>query len=247
MWSGKKAQSAVEVSVLIFLIAIAMVGYVILLPAGERAALLGESNTTTTTTTTGTSILSESPGAVGPSKSTVQTRTLSPIRLYSTTNAVSKPLAASLTISRNLLQNNYKAITFNIDNPSDLQDLKLVFLASSHKGNLNIDLNGNTVFQGEVTSDKLPIVLPTDSLKAEGNVITLSTSLNWNLFSPNYYLLQDIQLLQGYTVADTSATRTFTVDDASQISSATLTYYITCNSDEKGVLTISMNDQEAFA
>ncbi|MBI5797650.1 hypothetical protein HZA98_01960, partial [Candidatus Woesearchaeota archaeon] len=47
--------------------------------------------------------------------------------------------------------------------------------------------------------------------------------------------------------ADTSATRTFTVDDASQISSATLTYYITCNSDEKGVLTISMNDQEAFA
>lgn len=248
---GKKAQSAVEVSVLIFLIAVAMVGYIILLPQEDRNELLGES-TTTTGTNVGESdgsetLLSESPGEVSSSKSSTQTRSLEPIRLYSTTESNSKTLASSLSVSRNILQNNYKTITFDVDNLESLEALQLLFLISESKGDLLISLNDELIYEGELTSNQLPLELPLDNIQEEGNELTLSTSLAWNIFSPNYYLLQDIQLLQDYTVADTSAARTFSVEDPSEVSSATLTYFITCNADEDGILSISLNSHEVFS
>ncbi len=248
---GKKAQSAVEVSVLIFLIAVAMVGYIILLPQEDRNELLGESTTNTGTSNEGSdgsqTLLSENPGKVSSSKSSTQTRSLEPIRLYSTTESNSKSLASALSVSRNILQNNYKTITFNADNLEALEALQLLFLISESKGDLLISLNDELIYEGELTSNELPLELPLDNLQEEGNELTLSTSLAWNIFSPNYYLLQDIQLLQDYTVADTNAARTFSVEDASEVSSATLNYFITCNSDEDGILTISLNSREVFS
>ncbi len=248
---GKKAQSAVEVSVLIFLIAVAMVGYIILLPQEDRNELLGEGSTSGTTndeeSSSAETLLSESPGKVSSSKSSTQTRSLEPIRLYSTTESNSKSLAASLSISRNILQNNYKTITFDVDSLETLEGLQLLFLISESKGDITLELNEAIVYEGELTSNQLPLELPLDNIKEEENVLKISTNIAWNIFSPNYYLLQDIQLLQDYTIADTSATRTFSVEEPSEISSATLTYFITCNADEDGILTISLNSREIFS
>jgi len=248
---GKRGQSAVEVSVLIFLIAVGMVGYIILLPAEEREALLGETATTTTTAAgeavTGKVLLSESPGEVGPAQSTTQTRLLEPIRLYSTTESNSKSLASSLSISRNILQNNYKTITFDVDNLNELEKMSLLFLISESKGDLSVTLNDNLVFEGELTSNDLPLELPVDYLVETDNKLTLSSDLSAFLFVPHYYLLQDIQLIQDFTVADTSSSRTFSVDDPGEVTSATLTYFITCNADEDGILTISLNNREVFS
>lgn len=249
---GKKAQSAVEVSVLIFLIAVAMVGYIILLPQEDREELLGEGTSSGTgesdeSSSSSQTLLSESPGEVSSSKSSTQTRSLEPIRLYSTTESNSKSLASSLSVSRNFLQNNYKTITFNVDNMESLEALQLLFLITDSKGDLRVTLNDQLIYEGELTSNDLPLELPLDSIEEEGNVITLSTNFAWNIFSPKYYLLQDIQLLQDYTVADTSAARTFSVEDPSEVSSATLNYFITCNADEDGILTISLNSREVFS
>lgn len=247
---GKRAQSAVEVSVLVFLIAVAMVGYIILLPQEDRTELLGETTADEDSDLEDNAkktLLSESPGMVSSTKSSTQVRSLEPIRLYSTTESTRKSLASSLSVSRNVLLNNYKSVSFDIDNLESLEKLQLLFLISESKGDILIELNDELIYEGELTSNELPLELPLDNIKEEGNKLTLSTDFSWNIFAPNYYLLQDIQLLQDYTVADTSAARTFSVEDPSEVSSALLTYFVTCNSDDGGILTISLNAREVFS
>lgn len=247
---GKRAQSAVEVSVLIFLIAVAMVGYIILLPQEDRQELLGgdiAGEETDSEDVSGKTLLSESPGEVSSTKSSTQIRSLEPIRLYSTTESTRKSLASSLSVSRNILQNNYKTISFDIDDLETLEGLQVLFLISESKGDLFIELNGELIYEGELSSNELPLELPIDNLQESNNVLKLSTDFSWNVFNPNYYLLQDIQLLQDYTVADTSAARTFSTDDPSEVTSATLNYFITCNADDAGILTITLNTREVFS
>ncbi len=244
---GRKCQSAVEVSVLIFLLAVAIVGYIILLPEADRNALIGEQATEDKNSVSGEVLISESLGKISPSKSTSQKRQLEPIRLYSTVESNAESLVSSLSVSRNLIQNNYREITFDVDNLNELEGLGLLFLVSESSGTLKIELNDNWVYEGDLTSNELPLDLPVDYLLNENNVLKLSTNLAWNIFSPSYYLLQDIRLIEDYRVSDIISTRTFSVEDPTIVSSATLNYYITCNADDEGVLTISMNDQELFS
>ncbi len=245
-----KAQSAVEVTVVVLLLAIGMLGYVILLPEDVRNEILDEETSTTTDDdddVDGEVLLSESPGYVSPSKSTSHTRSLEPIRLYSTTESNSKALASSITISRSILGNNYKNIQFTVDNLEELESLSVLFFASEFKGPLRIKLNDQLVYDAELNSADLPITLPMDALTSETNNLEFSTSFSWNIFSPNYYLLQDLQLVQDYLVEDKVATRTFSIDDPGDVSSVVLNYFITCNSNEQGILTISMNNREMFS
>src|SRR3989339_941314 len=244
-----KAQSAIEVTLIVLILAIGMVGYVILLPEDVRNELLDDSATSSSDSddVDGEVLLSESPGYVSPSKSSSHTRSLEPIRLYSTTESNIKTLISSITVSKSIIGNNYKSIKFDIDNLEELEELELLFFVSEYKGDLRIKLNEQLVYDGELNSADLPITLPIDSLVSEGNVIEFSTDFSWNIFSPNYYLLQDIKLIQDYLVEDKSTTRTFSIDSPDDISSVVLNYFITCNSNENGILTISMNNREMFS
>ena len=246
----KSGQAAMEVTVLIFLLMIAMVGYVILLPEEDRNELIGDDSITDSDGTSGSStevLLSEAPGEVTSSESQTQTRSIESMRLYSTTESATEDLASSLKVSRNILQNNYKTMSFDIDNFDDLEELGLLFLITESKGELIVELNDNIISEGEVTSNDLPLNLPLTYITEEDNVLKLATSLNLNPFSANYYLLQDVQLVEDYTVANTKSSKTFSVEEPGDVTSASLTYFITCNSDEDGILTISLNSREVFS
>ena len=247
----KRGQTAVEVSVLILLIAVIMVGYIVLLPEADRNELLnGESSSSVGTSSSSSgseTLLSESPGDVQSAKSRTQTRNLEPMRLYSSTSSDAQSLAASLTLSRNIIQDNYKVIDFDIANLDSLKDAQLLFLISDSKGDLMVSINNHIIYEGTLGSNELPLNIPASYLVDKGNELKLSTDLTWNIFSPHFYQLQDIQLIEDYTVADTSASRSFSVDTPSDVTSATLTYFISCNEDEEGILDISLNSHEMFS
>ena len=249
----KRAQAAVEVSVLIFLIGVFIIGYIILLPAEDRQELLDSTSSdigedSSDEDNVGKTLLSEAPGDVSSSKSGTSTTSLEPMRLYSTTESATETLATSLTVSRSILANNYKTLHFDMDNLDNLEDLGLLFLITESKGDLVVELNDNVVYEGEVDTNDLPLSLPMSSLKEEDNTLRLSTSSpGINIFSSHYYLLQDLELVEDFNVADTSSRRTFTVDEPGDVSSATLNYFITCNDDDEGILTISLNSREVFS
>lgn len=246
-----QAQVAAEVSVLIFLIGLFMLGYIILLPEENRNELLGigggEEGQEEEDVAGAETILSVAPGLLSTSKSAVTTVTLDPIHLYSSTESNTEVLLSSMLVSRSVIQNNYKQVSFDVDKDA-LESLSLLFLVTESKGNLIIELNGNVVYEGDASSAQLPLVLPLSELVEEGNLLKFYTdSPGWNIFSTHHYTLQDIQLVEDFTVADTTATRTLGVVEPSDIKAASLSYFVTCNSDEDGVLGISLNGREVFS
>tara|TARA_Y100000310_G_C20699289_1_gene828196 strand:+ start:2670 stop:3836 length:1167 start_codon:yes stop_codon:yes gene_type:complete len=248
----KKGQSAIEITVLILLLMCLIIGYVILAPQDVRDELLddtrdGDSDGGDGATSGGSTLYSVSPGEVEASQSGTSTTSLQPIRIYSTVESESETIATSLKVSRNLLQNNYKTFTFSAEDTEDLDSLSLLFMITESKGDLIVKLNDNIVYEGELTSNNLPLSLPVSVLE-EINVLELSTSSpGLNIFSADYYLLQDVTLVKEYVIEDTTKERTFYVSDPGDVSNVALSYFITCNSDEEGRLTIYLNNREEFS
>ena len=245
----KRGQSAIEITVLILLILCLVIGYIILVPEEVWQDLLGDldDDNGDGESTTGETLLSTTPGELSSATSSTQIDSLEPIRIYSTIETESETLANSLKVSRNLLQNNYKTFTFSIDDYEDLDTLSLLFMITESKGELLVKLNDNLVYEGELTSNNLPLDLPVTYLQ-DTNVLELSTSFpGWNIFSADYYLLQDVSLIEDYLVEDTVKERTFHVDDPGDVNKAILSYFISCNSDEEGRMTIYLNNRQVFS
>jgi len=248
---NKKGKAAIEASILVFLILIVIVGYIILAPQETRDELLGEDTDdedSTTTVSSTDSLLSVSPGDVKPSKSDKMINKLDPIRIYTKVESETQTLANSLSVARSLIHNNYKNIYFDMDDVDELDNLELLFLIVESKGGIKVEINGNEIYEGTLTSNTLPLDIPTTYLHQKDNIIKLtSLSPGWKIFSSNYYLLQDVKLVQNYLLEDTEKTRTFSIDDIDNLKRATLSYYVTCNSNEEGRLTIYLNGKEVFS
>ncbi len=248
----KKGSTAVDISTFVILLALFIVLYVILLPPGDREALL-ETGESSSSAAGGVDVeegakvlLSESPGPVFAYSKNVQNLKLEPVHLYVKDDTVQQNLVKSLAVSRNLLKDSYKNIMFSIDDAGKLKQAKLFLAVSESRGQLTIKLNGNIVFQGVLTSDMLPIELPKEYLKASN---TLAFSVNLpaaaEFYKSNYYLLQDIKLVRVESVKNTEASRVFFVDtEAGAVKKAELGYSINCNALEpRGSLSIKLNSR----
>jgi hypothetical protein len=248
---NKRGSSAVEVSILIFLILGVLLGYMILAPEDIRDELLEDIDSdgeggSVTDSLSGEAILSVSPGEVQPTKSEKMLYGMDPTKIYSRVDSETQTLANSLSVARSLIHNNYKNVYFDIDT-ADLDSLEVLFLIVESKGKLKIEINGNEIYYGELTSNELPLEIPVGYLQDKDNILTLtSNSPGWKLFSSNYYILQDVELLKDYLLQDTQKTRLFTVDDVGELKTATLSYYITCNTNVEGRMTIYLNEREVF-
>jgi len=240
---------AAEISTFIILMGLFIILYVVLLPPGERDIILGE---TSSSTTDGISVaagakvlLSESPGQVFAYSKNIQTLNLEPIHLYLKDDTTQTPLVKSLSVSRNLIKDNFKNVLFTIDNMDKVSSAKLFMAVADAKGLLTINLNDKIIYQGELTSEQMPIELPKEYLQ-KSNKITFSTNLPAvsQFYKSNYYILQDIKLIKVESVRQTETSRVFFVDsDAGTLKKATLGYIVNCNAQEpRGSLTIKLNN-----
>lgn len=249
---AKRGQAAYETSIFIVIIALLLLVYIILLPPAEREKLLTDDGTSPLNSNVETSnakvLLSESPGKVYSYTTNKQNINVEPVHVFSKTEANNIQLVKSLTISRNLLKNNFKEVLFDMKDLNKLDSAKLLFLIRESKGSITITLNDALVYEGELDSSQLPIELPLSYLKETGNVLRLeSASPSWRVFSSNYYLLQDLTLAKNVNIKNNRALRSFMMNAEEQkIKSAKLLYFISCNSNENGQLTISLNNRQVY-
>lgn len=242
----KKGQAGgIEVSILVILIALFIIIYVILLPPEERTELLGDNTTDSSGASVpsgSTVLLSESPGKVVSYSKNIQTSKLEPLHLYAKDEQETQALVKTLTVSRNILKDNYKNIVFNIDDLDKIKDVKLFMMVQDSKGRLTIKLNGQIVYNGVLGAEQLPIVLPKDYLKT-GNKLEFSVNLP-GIFSSNYYVLQDVSIIKTYSTTKTESERFFFIDlaEGQQVKNSKLHYIVNCNELEpRGMLTILLN------
>jgi len=246
---NKKGQgSGMEVSVLIILIAMFILIYVILLPPAEREELLNDTlSTAEVGGPTEKVILSESPGMIYRQTKAVQESNLEPMHFYVKSDKQTQTIAKSLSVSKNLLQDNYKDIYFTVDDKKNLIKASLIFFIKEHEGDLRVELNGRTIFEGEMTSNDLPLALPTEYIKEGENKLTLSTSSpGIKIFSAHYYLLREVSIIKEIRVENSKAKRYFNIDSNQKVRRVQLSYFVSCNSDQEGRLKIKVNKKQVL-
>lgn len=248
---NKRGQAAYEVSILIVIIALLLLIYIILLPPGQRQALLEDAELNATSgaePAASTVLLSESPGRVFSYTTNKQQLNIEPVHIFSKIDSNSQQLVKSLTVSRNILKNNFKEILFDVKDLNKLDSAKLLFLIKESKGPITITLNNNLIYEGELDSSQMPIELPKSYLLNTGNVLRMETaSTGWRLFSSNYYLLQDVILVKSLNIKNNRVARGFLINTEDQkIRTAKLAYFISCNDNQNGQLTISLNNRQVY-
>ena len=183
---NKRGQSTTQgVSILVLLLSFFILLYVILLPPADRAELLNETPIYGEDSAEYSSkvILSESPGNVYSYSTNIHKVSIEPIHIYSKEESDSISLVKSMTVSRNLLKDNFKVINFNLKDLSELKGAKLFFLISESKGPISIYLNNKLVFDGVLTSSQLPLDLPIINLQENNKLEFYSASPGFKIFS----------------------------------------------------------------
>lgn len=252
MNSKKGETEGGTIYILILLMAFFILIYVILLPPAEREGLLNITSSTDAATGEApakTVVLSESPGKVYSFTSNLQAINIEPMHVYSRDESKSFTLIKSMTVSRNLLKDNFKAVYFDLADLAELKEVKLFFLITESKGPITAYLNGKLLYEGLLTSSQMPLELPLISLQEKNKLEFYSASPGVRIFSSNYYILQDVQLIKTLKIEKTQASRTFYVseDIGEKLSRATLTYFVTCNQiNQNPMLTITLNSREIF-
>jgi len=238
--------SGSSVAVLVFLIALFMVLYILMLPPADRDALLNQNEddmSSSSSNLTTDVLLEQSPGLLKPFDSNTMRHKIDSVNLYLKEEPIISDLANSLYLSKALFSEDKRQLLFNIDNLNDLEQVNLYFLVLEGKGNLIVNLNGITIYEDK-SEGLANILLPTDLL-SESNILQFRVSSpGWNLFSKNHYNLRDIKIRESYEMTNTKETRKFILTEQEQ-GDAILTYYIFCNSMNTGArLRVFMNNEE---
>jgi hypothetical protein len=250
----KRGSNELNAMWLVIMIAVFLVVYIILLPVGEKEKLVG------TQPIYGPSsgnyggygsggllgsglLLSESPGIVYPLVDAVIGKPLASVNLFSYTDVVSEGLANSVTVKNGLFTSQDKTLTFVVPN-APLQDVQLLFLVKESEGNLILELNGEEIYNDEVTVEDLPLSLPAALLKPTNTLEISVGNADANIFKTNYYELKDVQIFYKIAQENKREVRTFTLtkSELASLSHMTLFYVVNCFTvDEDGRLAIILN------
>lgn len=250
----KKGQGdATAIATLIILIGLFILGYVLLLQPADREALLGETSSSSglldddDRDVSGLTLLSESPGKVYSSDQKEFVFKLNPVKLQTTSEEKLINLADSLTIAKGVFDEDSETLLFKLDNPLNIEKLDLFFFIRKGRGKLVVSLNSHTVFEGEATSNDVPINLPSNYLR-KSNVLKIS-AVSTGLLSGSYELA-NVYLKETKTSDNKKQSRTFelTSSEKSGLKRATLYYFINCyqvKDQKQGELSIYLNDNLA--
>ncbi len=181
---------------LVALIALFMVLYILFLPPEERSKILGEElSVAEEEEGVKTELLLTQPGRVLPKGDMTSYHPLPSVFLSSVTDAVVLETWNTLQIRRSVFTQSPQQLSFHLRDPELLNNVLLHFLVASGSGVLTITLNGEQIFNREITTRNIdPIPIKKSLLKKE-NVLSFSLSSPAPAFWKTYsYTLADISL-----------------------------------------------------
>lgn len=210
---GRKAQvSAAGTAVLLAVIAGLIVLFVLFLQPEERARVLGEpvpARTSTGETSGGTpdeledarlekNLLREQPGKIDFLNEDEIEHSLPVITIYTTTETEILAERSNAHARRGAFTEEEGRLTFRVSDVSRTQDIYLGFAVKEAEGQLQIQFNGEEIYQAEITSGSVrPIKLPNELLQEDNELI-------FGVSSPGiaFWRVNDIQLENVRVAAD---------------------------------------------
>jgi len=231
-----------NVSILVILIALFIIGYIVLLPPEEREELLGTEEIEEGEVKT---LLSESPGFVSPFEEETVSHKLSPFDLFVRVEPVVSSVLGSLFLEAGLFTRRSHELTFDLDQLDSLKRVDLYFFVRNSKGTLHVKLNGEKVYADKIVAGKImSIKLPPRLLEDTNNI---ELFLSPALFGRNRYFLEDIKIREEYQSSNTEEERYFVISsyEYNYLRNAKLNYFMHCRAfSEKGTeLEIELNNK----
>ena len=230
--------------------------YIIFLPPGERAKLLGENESVeeednVSVETEENVLLLEYPGRIDYLKEKEYEHDISPFYLYKTTNAEELDTINPFIIRHGLFDEVIKDVPFKISDLKNTENVLLSFTAKKYNGLLTIKLNDVNIFESEITtSNPKPIKLKKDYLE-EDNMLEFSVSgTGAKFWSTNIYSLDDIRIVGD--VADISRQESKNIffiseNEKLNLEIAKLRFLPQCKPEDVGKLDILINYQNVFS
>ena len=230
--------------------------YIIFLPPGERAKLLGENESVeeednVSVETEENVLLLEYPGRIDYLKEKEYEHDISPFYLYKTTNAEELDTINPFIIRHGLFDEVIKDVPFKISDLKNTENVLLSFTAKKYNGLLTIKLNDVNIFESEITtSNPKPIKLKKDYLE-EDNILEFSVSgTGIKFWSTNIYSFDDIKIVGD--VADISKQKSKNIffiseNEKLNLERAKLRFLPQCKPEDAGKLDVLINYQEVFS
>ncbi|MFH1332296.1 MAG: hypothetical protein ABIH63_03350 [archaeon] len=251
----KRGKTATPVATLIFLIALFIIFYVLLIPEETRKELLGEEFTKGNVpppgkgvSDSGKVLLTASPGKVYALERGLYVLPLTAARLYVKGQDQAIDLADRITISKGLFTEDPETLYFRIDDTSSVTALNLFFFVAEPVS-IYVELNGNRVFEGKVESADIPINMPVKFLRKDN---TLKIGLTGTYVLTKSVQLTSLSLKKAYTAENRVAKRNFVLSasERSGLKAAHLNYFINCftiDPKNQGEVSISLNGRVLFS
>ncbi|MCX8146942.1 MAG: hypothetical protein N3D84_00555 [Candidatus Woesearchaeota archaeon] len=254
---NKRAQpSGAGAAVLITIIAALIVLYILLLPPESRERLLegnesGEEGNETGLATGNLTLLIESPGRLDYLTQKEIEHTLPPINLFTRKKAVVLESRQSIYVKNAWFDRIFYNISFSIDDIKNTENVKLVFNVKKASGRLILKLNGEEIYNSEITTSYIePIELPKKLLKESNYIEVIVSSVGWKFWKTNEYELEGIKIAADVTdISAREAKVVFQVSEAEKknLDRVYLKFFPECNVREVDPLEIFLNNNKIFS
>jgi len=241
----KRAQSsASNVAVLVFLIAVFMALFVLLLPSEDRTELLNSNlDGDQEESSKETLLLTQSPGLLKPSSDDETIHKIDSVNLFLRDEPSVSDLATKLVVSQGVFSSDIRKLTFKAEDTENLENANLFFTVEEGNGNLVISLNDVEVFVGQ-SNGLQSIVLPRNLLQEVNTLKFEVSSPGINIFRSNEYTLRDVKVRQSFEIVNTKEKRRIVLS-AAEKGDGKLGYRLFCNSAaDVSRLRIFLNEKE---
>ena len=253
MIKHKKSQGGMNAAILVAIIAGLIILYIVFLPTAERERLVRDRTTETPSGEEKSNVLLKVfPGMLSTSKGLEDEKSLPNIFLVETTNAKELEKINPFVARNGLFDKNTKKVDFELEDPDNTDNVVLSFTAKKRNGILMIKLNGESIFENELTSDIIEPVRLSKKLLEKTNSLEFSvSSVGAKFWTTNEYSLENVKIIGDIT--DTSrqeSTNIFTLGESefSSMDKATLKFIPYCgNVNELGTLDIFVNNKKLFS
>jgi hypothetical protein len=247
---SRAAQGGMNAAVLVAIIAGLIILYIIFLPTSEREALLNDGQGTGSTGSAEVDLLREFPGRLSTASGLESTKRIPDVYLVETTDAKVLKNINPFIIRKGWFSDSINLVEFTVQDQRNTENVVLSFNTRKREGVLTIRLNGEVIFEGELTTDNIdPVSL--DGLQERNTLEFSVSSVGAKFWATNEYQFDNVRVIGDITdKSRQQSNNIFTIlgSEHTSLVSASLNFIPYCgNVNELGTLDVHLNNKLLFS
>ncbi len=245
-----------QANTLVLIILLIIILYIVILPPEEREALLEDSGKPSTPSKSVKKVdvsvlLEEFPGTLSFQLEDKKSIDISNVNLIEAVESKVLAKFSPFSIRNGVFDKRDKTVEFNIPNLENTDNVFLSFTVQKYKGELIIKLNGQLIYQYEITSQNIEPIEFKKSLLKDSNTLEFSVgSVGWQFWRTNEYSLEDVKIIGEITDLSRQKSQNsfvLTSSEAQNIERPQLKFIPFCGKQEIGNLELAINNKNVYS